>query len=347
MRSLTPIVRRVLALGQPPGGTVLLYHRIADLASDPQCLAVSPAHFAEHLDVLARHGVPMTLSSMLSRARQGTLPSGAVAITFDDGYADNFEVAAPMLSRAGMPATMFLCTDPIVNGREFWWDEIERDLLGAGTLPQRLRLTIGETPFEWDLTGATDRTASDCTRDAGWTVTRGSCPTPRHRAYVDVCARLQPVDAATRERTLAELASIAGHSRTPRSSHRPMSVAEVAALGQVDDITIGSHTVSHPALSNLSPQMQRDEIAGARRMVEEIIGGPATSLAYPFGGRREVSRQTLHAARDAGIAMACSTAPGVVDATTDCLSVPRVVVRDSSGSEFEQRILALVGGVTR
>jgi peptidoglycan/xylan/chitin deacetylase (PgdA/CDA1 family) len=132
MSSLASYVRRLRSASQP-GGVVLLYHRVADLDRDPQCLAVSPARFASHLATIVRAGVPMSLQALLSHSRSGTLPAGAVAVTFDDGYADNLTNAAPLLVDAGVPATMFLSTGAIVNESEFWWDELERAMT-AGTI---------------------------------------------------------------------------------------------------------------------------------------------------------------------------------------------------------------------
>lgn len=350
--SLTRAVRRAFGLGLPPGGLVLLYHRIARLASDPQCLAVLPEHFAGHLDVIATHAVPMTLAAMLQQAQEGVLPPGAVAVTFDDGYADNLETAAPMLAAAGVPATVFVSTGAVQQSREFWWDEIERIVLGPGCLPARLCVAIGTGHAEWNLTGALERTLDDCSRDAGWTVLKDGYPTARHRAYAELCLRLRPLDAPARERVLDELAAIAGQPRVVRATHRPLSAAQVAALGrdQVaalgrDHVDIGSHTESHPSLAALPPDEQYAEIHRARRQLERVVAAPVTSLAYPFGGRDDVSRATVAAARRAGVTIACSTVPGVVDAATDALSVPRLLVRDWTRAQFATRWAQWTGGV--
>lgn len=126
-------IRRAMGLPRwPPGGIVLLYHRVARLDSDPQQLAVTPENFADHLDVICERGVPMTLDTLVEQAQRDELPRGAVAMTFDDGYADNLLCAAPLLARAHVPATVFISTHAVNTGREFWWDELERLLLAEG-----------------------------------------------------------------------------------------------------------------------------------------------------------------------------------------------------------------------
>jgi peptidoglycan/xylan/chitin deacetylase (PgdA/CDA1 family) len=329
-------MRRALGIAPPAGGLVLAYHRVADLDADPQRLAVSPARFAAHLDVLTTRATVMPLPAMLGRLRHDGLPPGAVAITFDDGYADALSQAAPLLAGANVPATMFLTTGSIAESREFWWDELERGLLGVNTLPVRLRLPIGE----WDLSGAQPRSPHEAGREAAWSVLDSSCPGPRHRAYLDLCRRLQAVDRATREHTLSELSSMAGHSRAPRPSHRPLRQDEVAVLAASAGITIGAHTVTHPSLAARPAAEQLQEIDGARRDLEAWIGRPVDAVAYPFGGRGDVSRDTIASARHAGMTIGCTTQAGRVDAATDPLRVPRAIVRNWTGDEFARRLAA-------
>ena len=103
---------------------VLMYHRIAKADYDPWGIAVSPAHFDEQLAELGRERDVMSLAEFgtLFAARQ--LPKRATAITFDDGYACNARVAAPILHAHKHPATFFLTTGAIDSELEFWWDEL-------------------------------------------------------------------------------------------------------------------------------------------------------------------------------------------------------------------------------
>jgi hypothetical protein len=92
-------------MGRAMGDAViLLYHRIAELSLDPYGLAVGPAEFRTQMAYLARVYRPMRLDDLVWAAREGSLPERAVAVTFDDGYLDNLEVASPILveSSGGM-----------------------------------------------------------------------------------------------------------------------------------------------------------------------------------------------------------------------------------------------------
>ena len=131
---------------------ILLYHRVADLLSpDPFLLGVTPQHFLEHLEILRKHGELMQLQQLTRALRNGDLPRRAVAITFDDGYANNLYHARPLLERFDAHATVFVTSGYVGEQREFWWDELERLLLQPGTLPKTLRLTVNGSPYQWQL----------------------------------------------------------------------------------------------------------------------------------------------------------------------------------------------------
>jgi peptidoglycan/xylan/chitin deacetylase (PgdA/CDA1 family) len=111
------------------GAIILCYHRIADLPQSPRRLWVSPHRFAEQLEVLTRNFVPLSLAELIKRLQEGKVPEKSVVITFDDGYADNFWNARPLLERFGVPATVFVTTGLVGTEREFYWDELEWLLL--------------------------------------------------------------------------------------------------------------------------------------------------------------------------------------------------------------------------
>ncbi len=117
------IARALAAAGRARAGLrVLTYHRVNGQHPGDR-LSVRPRAFAEQMDALATSGRPVVSLAAVLPALRGevALPAGAVAITFDDGYADNASEAAPVLARHGFPATFFVVTARI--GGE---DTIER-----------------------------------------------------------------------------------------------------------------------------------------------------------------------------------------------------------------------------
>jgi peptidoglycan/xylan/chitin deacetylase (PgdA/CDA1 family) len=314
-----------------PRALVLMYHRVATLEADPQLLAVSPEHFAEHLDAIRRQLRPMGLPDLLLALERGRLPRGAVVLTFDDGYADNLAHARPLLARHGVPATFFVTTAHLGTDREFWWDELERLLLAAPRLPGRLRLRVDGATREWDLGEAQVYDAAARWRDRGWHVERDTDPGPRHRAYRALYDLLHPLPDAERRPVLDELAAWAGAGAAGRPSHRALSAGEVGRLEEPGLLEVGAHTEHHPALAALPLATQRAEIRVSQRRLEEILGHPVRSFAYPHGS---LTAETVALVRQAGFRGACSSRPALVRPGTDPLELPRVVMRGGDGDAF-------------
>ena len=320
---------------------VLLYHRLDRVATDPQLLSVTPEHFAEHLQLLAEHYVPVRLGDLVPAAAQGEAPPRAVAITFDDGYADNLLAAKPLLERSRTPATVFAATGYVRGGRPFWWDELERLLLRPGRLPSVLTLDVGQETLVWELGEEAAYTSVRAAERTAWTVLDDCDPGPRQVIYRVLCARIRALDEMERERALESLRAVADPEEADTEMPRPLTSEEVARLAEGDLIDVGAHTVTHPALSQLPPERQRVEIAGSKQQLEEMLGRPVSSFAYPYGSSTDFDETTVSLVRDAGFAQACANVAGRLTHETDPLRVPRIVVRDWSGDELARRLSTL------
>lgn len=317
-----------------PGGLILMYHRITAARPDPWGCCVLPQHFAEQLEVLRRRFQPVPLheiTEIVAGEKPSLLSRRPVAVTFDDGYADNLHAARPLLERYEIPATIFVVSDNVGSGREFWSDEVERLLLEPGSLPSRLRLGINGQKFEWNLGESASYSASAVERDQKWRAVQGTDPTPRHQLCRELYRLLQPLEAGAREQALAELRAQAGSSAAVRETHRFLTVDELRSLAAAPLIEIGGHTVTHPLLSRLAPARQRDEIIQGRLALERILERPVTSFAYPYGDH---DAQSPALVREAGFTLACTTRRGVVRPEADRFTLPRVEVRDWNGREF-------------
>jgi peptidoglycan/xylan/chitin deacetylase (PgdA/CDA1 family) len=314
--------------------TILLYHRVADLATDPLLLAVRPERFEAQMRWLAANAAPLPLCELVSAARYGRLPPRAVAVTLDDGYVDNLLTAAPILASHGVPATVFIASGYCERAERFWWDELERVLLRPGALPAAFELCAGNTVLTVVLEGAARYAPAEFRRFASWTVLERSDPSPRHRAYRELHERLRPMRASIRDELLAQLAQHLVDGDAWPALHCACSLAEVRRLAAAPGIEIGAHTARHPLLAALSTVEQRAEIDTSRMMLAEIVGSPMRSFAYPYGGRRDFSDETAAIVRDLGFTSACANIAGDVMAGTDSYRLPRRLVRDWELAEF-------------
>jgi peptidoglycan/xylan/chitin deacetylase (PgdA/CDA1 family) len=317
---------------------ILLYHRVTALSSDPQLLCVSPRNFAEHLEVLRKCGRTVQVKELGKVLQSGNRGDCAVIVSFDDGYADNLYNAKPALERYDVPATVFVTAGHLGSKKEFWYDGLERIFLHTGLLPERLHLKINQCWYQWELGSAVD-----CGEDAyrhfrKWNVSRKDDPTVRHRLYRSLFQILQPLPDSERRQVMEDLAAWAGIDTTHRPSHGILSPEEMIRLADGGLIEIGSHTVSHPVLAALPVAAQIDEISGSKARLEQLLGHPVPSFAYPFGGRSHYTDETVAAVREAGFECACSNFPGVVEPGTDYFQLPRFLVRDWDGEEFNRRL---------
>jgi len=293
---------------------ILLYHRIARLESDPWSLCVTPEHFAEHLEVIRRH-CPVRLSQIQPRGKIFSRRSGySVAITFDDGYADNFYEAAPLLDRHGIPATFFIVTGYVGAACGFWWDELEKLVFQSA---------LWTAPVELTANGKTHFFQMDCE----------SARIPIYFSLYDI---LQPLTHEARLALLDDLLRRTNQTALVRPSHRAMTPEEVSKLAGMDLFEIGAHTVTHPKLSAQSAATQQAEVLGSKKWLDEIVGRPTGSFAYPYGGLDHYTQATVQAVRNAGFRYACTTVARDVKKIDSPLELPRFNITDMNGEEFER-----------
>jgi peptidoglycan/xylan/chitin deacetylase (PgdA/CDA1 family) len=316
------------------GPLILLYHCIDEVFPDPFSLCVTPEHFAQHLQILRHQAFPISLRDLAALGR-GEAPRRAVVVTFDDGYADNLSVAKPLLEKFDVPATFFVATGYVDGVGEFWWDLLERILLQPGTLPERLRLTIDGRPREWDLGAGQTYSEEDFVRWRTWTVAHAADPTPRHPLYRSLWQSLLPLNAAARQAVVEALRAWAGAPHQGRPNHRALTAPQLDALAAAALMEVGGHTVSHPLLAALPFDDQRAEIKGCKKWLEDRLGRPIESFAYPFGWRSAYTPETMRLVREAGFTRACAASAWV---SGRLLELPRVVAGDWDGDEFARRL---------
>ena len=253
---------------------VLTYHRVLPQGhpareTEQPGMLVSPEVLTMHFEVLRRHFTLVHLDDWLRAARLGHPPPGrSVAITFDDGWRDNFDYAFPVIKAAQMPVTLFLVTDMVGSRYQFWPNRLARALkrwmpdydhrLDEGT--RRQMAAIG---FPFDLNGVQ---ATPELIDAVINHCKVSDDAAMH-------ALLDQVEAAMPEQ--------AGEGDGERDLLDWDEVREMADCGLV---RFGSHTRRHTRLrEDIAPELLEDEVAGSRRILEEKLSRPAPLFCYPNG----------------------------------------------------------------
>ena len=295
------------------GALILGYHRVADVKRDEYEVCVTPDYFAEQMEALRKYARPIRLVEVVQCLKIGRLPPRSVAVTFDDGYADNLYEAKPVLEKYEIPATVFVCSG--YQGREFWWDELDRLVIGSKADLGALRLGDGDKSSGWD--------PSEGNTEAGFDVRRKFCQALYHF--------LLELDVEEQNRAMDTIRNWSGVSSSDALPARSMRHAELLRLAEGELIEIGAHTRFHPMLSQLSLERQKDEIVASKHELEEILGRKVDGFAYPNG------RTTVGAKRiviEAGFVYACTSEPDLIRDYRNRYQISRFWPRDWDGKEF-------------
>jgi peptidoglycan/xylan/chitin deacetylase (PgdA/CDA1 family) len=316
-----------------PRAVVLVYHSVGERGLDPWHLTIDLEIFAGQMETLARDWSPLSLAELVEGLGRRRLPERAVAVTFDDGYADNLEVAAPILLEHGIPATLFVTTDVIDSGALPWWDELASLLLEPAELPPMLTLSSGGGPWEIPPLAPGERgSAANASRP--WEAEPGT----RLHAFYDVWLALRALDAPTREAALDEIAKWAG---APRPSGRVLLTwGQLRELAALPGFELGAHTLTHPALPSCSPEEARSEVAGGADRLRKRIGVEVEQFAYPFG---TWTPSVARLVAELGFRAAYTTDGSAISWSSSPHALPRVPAEGHAPGEFA-RLLADVSG---
>lgn len=298
-----------------PGGwsgrlSILIFHRVLPekdpvLISDPDA-----AEFEHMIRWLKAWFNVLPLEEAIARLNDRSLPPRAAAITFDDGYADNFTVAMPILEAHGLPATFFIATGSL-DGGQMWNDRIIEAV--RNSRKQRLDLSgEGLGVYELDSVAAI-----------------------RHaiESILTIVKYREPKE--DRLKAVDYVAAVAGGC-VPRDL---MLTSEQVRSMRCAGMSIGAHTVTHPILAKINPVEVNSEILESKRFLEALLQEPVSLFAYP-NGKPDVDYRLADAekVRALGFAAAVTTAWGVADAQSDLMQLPRFTPWDRTRLRFALRL---------
>jgi len=303
------LLQVLLRLSGTPRLSVLGYHRVLPQRDALFPLEPTAAEFEERMRWVKANFEVLPLAEAVRALARRRLPKRALSITFDDGYADNYRIALPILLRLGLPATFFVATGFLDGGCMFNDVVIEALRAAPGPDLDLAELGLGSHPV-------------------------GS-PVERAAAIERILARLKYFEPERRRRVSAEIARRAG-SRTP--TDLMMTSHEVRAL-RAAGMEIGAHTVTHPILAEIPLARARHEMETSRAQLEKITGAPVRLFAYPNGSpRRDYYAEHAALARELGFDAAVSTAWGAARSGDDLYQIPRFTPWDRADWRFGLRL---------
>jgi peptidoglycan/xylan/chitin deacetylase (PgdA/CDA1 family) len=310
----TTILRAGATVLSPRGArarlAVLMYHRVLTM---PDALTgeVHASDFDVQMRALRECFNVLPLAEASARLANGTLPARSVAITFDDGYADNALVAVPILKRHGLHATFFVANGYLNGGRMFNDTVIEAVRRARGPA---LELSVAGLPSALPV-GSVDEKKAALGRILG------------------VVKYLEPEQ---RTEVVAQVAHAAG---SPLPHDLMMNDGQVRSLIAAG-MDVGGHTINHPILKSVDLDTARREIEGNRRALGAIIGKLPDMFAYPNGSPgKDYAYAHTKLVREAGYKAAVTTSWGTAWTGCDLYQLPRFTPWDRSPRRFVLRLL--------
>ena len=274
---------------------ILYYHRVND-DNDPFFQSISTSVFDREMRYVARHYKVVSMSEVQEHLRNNSREM-VVAVTFDDGYQDNYRNAFPILQRYGLPATIFLTTGSIDTGEPLWFE--------------RLALALKTTTREFvDLDIDIPRRL--------WLRTEAERLDANGRIFGILRALPDPERRQCLETILRQLAAVDDGARRNK-----MLSWDQVRLMKAHGIDFGGHTVTHPFISKMARQEVLAEVSGCKRRIEQELQLPVDYFAYPNGREEDFGMWNKELIRAAGYRAALTTIWGMNYRSTDPMELRR------------------------
>lgn len=293
-----------------PTARILYYHRVND-DCDPFFPAISTQLFEREMQFVASHYKVVTLDKLLEHL-DGQATDTLLAITFDDGYQDNFTNAFPILQRHGLPCTIFLTTGSIDSREPLWFEQLSLAL--KKTARETFDLET-DSPIRFRI-----RTESE-----------------RLECNNQVQGFLRDIPEVDKSQWLARiLKQLAVEGDDER--HGKMLTWDQIRFMKERGITFGGHTITHPFLSKTTQLQAAQEISGCKARIEEALQLSIRYFAYPNGHKPDVSQANLDLVRRAGYSAAVTTTWGMNDSNTDRMELRRGGPWEESAAMFAYKL---------
>lgn len=286
----------------PSGLRIVVYHRVQPGRIDDG-MTVSQEIFAAQLRHLKTRYQVISLDDVPALLARDRLPSRRlVAITYDDGYRDNYEIAWPLLKHHALPATIFLTVGAIDQHVALWSETLREAVWACSKEVVSLQaINLGR----WPLRSEAERAA----------------------CYKGLGMRLKALPDAARHRLLDSVLEELRGSGQRAEDHRMLTWDMIREMRE-GGISFGAHTLSHPFLANLSDTEAKSEIVESKRRIEEELGESVRHFAYPNGTVEDCTPRVREMIRAAGLETAATAVEGSNPVGQDLHLLYRIEVSD-------------------
>jgi len=289
-----------------PGVAILRYHSVQE---DPEHFSNtigtgiihSKAVFKEQMELIAQRFNPVTLNDILLFINgEKNIRRKGVAVTFDDGFLDNYETAAPILNHYGITAAFFITVNSVETRKPPWFYRLRKAFF---TTRSKDWLDSGEGQV-WKLDNQEEKDA----------------------AFIFACEKCARLVGDSQEVTVKRIEDMLEVDISKKADNIMMTWEQIRQLRKVGHI-IGSHTLTHPNLAYLEETDLRRELILSKEMIEDKLNTPIIHFSYPSPILQpHWNKNTLEITKQAGYQTAVTCTAGLVRISTNPLSLNRIWV---------------------
>ncbi len=260
--------------------------------------------FYRIVEGLRHAGSALSMDDVVEHCRTGRpFPPRAFAVTFDDGFENNFSIAAPILKEFSVPATFYITSGFVEHNAMSWIDRIEHCLEAVSS---------GVLRFTWDEHPHSFTTVEDKI---------GVLQLVRDRVKTDQA--IEPEDVV---QVVFDQCGMAAVRHGTEPIDQKMSWEHVAQLANEELFTIGGHSHSHKILSFLSAEELKDEITTSIDLIRQHVGLRVRHYSYPEGLEHCYSNNVIKVLRNQGIVCCPTAVDGINDSQTDLFRLRRIMI---------------------
>lgn len=288
---------------------ILLYHKIARLQQDYNCLGVTPKNFRYQMEYIKEHYdiVP------LNQARED-----AVTITFDDGFRDFYTEVYPYLTENSIPATLFVTTGKIGSKEELWTTELLRLIFSGNDNGLFCHLEMPMFSYDFPVQSLEEKNTM-------------------YRAVRRLCMKSEET---VLQSIILQLRKWAAMDSAGREEYLFLTEQEIRMLSKNPLVTIGAHTCSHISLGAFSKEYQEKEIIRSKEELERITGKEILYFSYPFGQQYDYNEETIEILEHSGLKRAYTTRLQM--GKNKAYELPRIAMPNLGGREFDSWFQELI-----
>lgn len=281
---------------------VLMFHGFTDF-EHPGCENSQHKHlhvkkFESFLVHLQQHYQIISLDQLVQCLELGVpAPERAVVLTFDDGFRSNYRLAFPLLKRFNAPATIYLATEFVDEGKPIWTDRIDYAFHTAGRSISELKAAKAELK-----------------------------KLPQEQ-----------IDSAVQDwESRLQVEALNGHQLTEDSIYAPLLWSQASEMRASGLITFGAHTHTHKILGRSHEETVRHELSRSKRLIEERLEHECVHFCYPNGSHGDFSELTERCVHEMGFKSSVTTLNGRIDGLKHGFLMPRLgITNDLDLSRFE------------